>query len=327
MTSVNSRSARSAAGFREIALLLASLLVTLLLLEGALRIYHRVQSAQEQRSLPPVAQRAMIPSNDPELIYEWNPGWSEGDFAVNEHGMAGPSVAREKPEGTFRIAFVGDSVTAGFRLIPRDITYVSVMRAQLGRSVPIETLDFAVNGYALTQSARRLETGVLRFKPDLVVAQLCLNDPYPLPSAYARGPAPMSRLWNFVERRVAPGRFWASELVARNYDARGIAYVRGALTRIAAVQRDGPRVLLVLFPYLDPRAYADWDFAKYHAVYRDAAAQAGLPLLDLYEPFRDAGLLDATSPGADPLHPGRKGHALAAEKIIAELDRLGYLPK
>lgn len=314
---------------RVVVWILAWVCLGLLVLEGGLRVYHGVKRARDRDSLPPIAARALIPSADPELIYEWNPGWSEGEFTVNEHGMADVSIAVAKPSGTFRIAFIGDSVTAGFRLTPREETYVSVIGSRLeasGRSVRVQTLDFAVNGYALSQSARMLETRVGAFAPDLVVAQLCLNDPSPSPSVYTDdGPVSTSLLWNLIERRMAPRRFWATRSVSRHYDARGIASVRRALARIAAVRREGAPVLLVLFPYLDARAYSDWGFASHHAVYRAGASEVGLPLLDLYEPFRDAGLIDGISP--DPLHPGPKGHALAAERIISELDRLGYLPK
>src|SRR5262249_23765227 len=66
------RDSRRGAGPRDIGVLLASLIVTLLLLEGGLRIYHQAKRAYERYSLPPVAARAMVPSSDPELIYEWN---------------------------------------------------------------------------------------------------------------------------------------------------------------------------------------------------------------------------------------------------------------
>jgi lysophospholipase L1-like esterase len=245
--------------------------------------------------------------------------------------MANHEVSLAKPESEFRIAFLGDSVTANFLIIPESQSYVTALRSQLERELEpplrVDTLNFAVNGYSLLQSARMLEARALRFEPDLVIFQLCLNDPYPTPSAYTDlGPEPLSRLRNFIERRLAPDRFWGSAFVSANYDAQGIENVRRGLLRVAEATRGGPRVLAVLFPYLYARAYSQWDFVRHHAVYREAAEQAGLKLLDLYPAFRDAGLLNAKPYPADALHPGPDGHAFAAAQIRAELERLGYLP-
>jgi len=318
-------------GLREAVTLLLALLCALLILEGGLRVYHRAKHAYQAYTLPPVAVRALVPSADPELIYEWNPGWSKGEFSVNEYAMADRRVSLEKPEGVFRIAFLGDSITASFELLSQSETYVAALRAALEREpvgIPrVETLNFAVNGYSLLQSARMLETRALRFDPDLVILQLCLNDPHPSPSAYTTGePTSPSRLWNFIERRIAPDRFWASWFVGNNYDAQGIENLERGFQRVSDVARGGPHVLAVLFPYLYAPAYSHWSLERYHALYREAAAAAGVAFLDLYEPFRDAGLITARPQPADPIHPNAEAHAFAATRIMAELDRLGYLP-
>ena len=306
-----------------------SFLLSLVLLEAAFRIYHVAKAWYEDHSLPPVEARALVPSADPDLIFEWNPGWSARGFSVNSHGMPDDEVDLEKPPGVFRIAFVGDSISANFGIRPRPEIYLEVLGRRLERAgrggLHFEALNFGVNGYSILQDARELETRVLQFAPDLVVVQLCLNDPYPSVGPYARWvPSGPSKLWNFLLLRVSPERFFAWAYVGANYDADGIRNVKQGMARLAAVARGGPPVLAVLFPYLYARAYDEWGFERFHALYREAAQEAGLPLLDLYPSFRRAGLIAPVN--GDPVHPDRSGHELAASEIERDLDTLKLLP-
>jgi hypothetical protein len=184
-----------------------SLLLSLVVLEAALRVYHVAKAWREDHSLPPLAARALVPSADPDLIYEWNPGWSTNGFSVNSRGMPDDEVELEKPPGVFRIAFVGDSISANFGHRPRPEIYLNVLAHKLDREarggLRFEALNFGVNGYSILQSARMLEARVLPFAPDLAIAQLCLNDPYPSTSSYARMVPPgLSRLCNFLFLRL-----------------------------------------------------------------------------------------------------------------------------
>ena len=326
------RSARRRAALLAGASIALSLMLSLAVLEAVLRVYHHVKVWRENRALPPVAARAAIPSRDPELIFEMNPGWSGDGFSVNSFGMADDEVALEKPPGVFRIAFVGDSISANFGLRPRPEIYLNVLARRLDGEarggLRFEALNFGVNAYSLLQSARMLETRALQFAPDLAVAQLCLNDPYPSPTPYALlTPSGPSRLWNFLFRRLAPDRFWAWAFVEANYDGAGMANVKRGIARFAEIARKGPPVVAVLFPYLYAPAYDEWGFERFHAYYRETAREAGLPLLDLYPAFRRAGVIRGLSENRDAIHPDREAHELAGAEILAHLDRLGMLPK
>lgn len=301
------------------------------MLEGSLHVYHRLKEWRELRALPPVETRAAIPSADPELIFEWNPGWQEPGFSVNSHGMPDREVDLEKAPGSFRIAVVGDSISANFRHRPRPEIYLNVLGRtldqQTARGVRFELLNFGVNGYGIQQSVRMLETRVLRFSPDVVIVQLCLNDPYPSNSPYTNSaPVGPSRLWNFVFRRLAPDRFWAASFVGYLHDDAGVENVRRGFARLAEIARSGPPILAVLFPYLYAPAYDAWGFERFHEIYRRVARENGVPLLDLYEPLRRAGVVGNERYPADPIHPGREGHEIAAGGILAELEGLGWLP-
>jgi lysophospholipase L1-like esterase len=305
----------------------ASLVVGLLLTEGALRLYDAAKEWRAVQVMPPLAERAVIPSDDPELIFEWNPGWHRDGFSVNSFGMPNAEIALA-PNGHRRIAIAGDSISAHFELIPLADVYVS----ELGRLLEpegYEVLNFGVGGYSLLQTARMLESHALRFAPDILIAQLCLNDPYPTPGPYtpeqsAHGPG--LRLTEHVLNQLMPDRYWARRLVVLNYDEQGVANVRRGFTRLAEIsQASGVPAVAVLFPYLYARAYEEWNFASYHRVFHEAAEASGVPLLDLYEAFHAAGLIGAAPFPTDRIHPDRKGHALAAGEIARELHARGML--
>jgi len=242
--------------------------------------------------------------------------------------MADEELEIEESPGVFRIAIVGDSVTAGFDLVDREETYPTLMERWLSsdEGVRVQTLNFGVDGYALLQSLRTARVRVPRFAPDVLVVQMCLNDPYPSNTAYGlRPPVHSLRLWGFLRRRFDAQRFWSEFLVDSNYDAVGWANVRRAIDGFGVLAQGGLPTLLVLFPYLQAPAYESWNFGVFHEGYRQAAEAAGLPFLDLLPAFAEAGLLADAWPGL-ALHPDPEGQRLAALEIIRKLATLGYLP-
>lgn len=311
--------------------LLVSLLLSLGLAEVGLRAAHHFYHWRVLRALPPVGARALIPSTDPELIYEWNPGWSNGTFTVNSFGMPNDEITLEKPPGVFRIAFVGDSISANFDLRPRPEIYLNVLERTLNQERRagwrFEALNFGVTGYGILQELQTLRTRALRFHPDLVVVQQCLNDPYPTDTPYAQlAPVGPSRLWNFVFHHLQPDRFWSWWFVERNYDRVGLENLRRGMAGLGAEAQRGVRVVAVLFPYLYAPAYDRWGYQRYHELYRAGAAQAGIPFLDLYTVLQQGGFINDRWFPVDPIHPEGEAHALAAAEIEARLDGLGFLP-
>jgi len=309
--------------------LLVSLLLTLGFAEAGLRAAHRFYQWRVVRGLPALKARALVPSSDPELIFEWNPGWRSDTFTVNSFGMPNDEVPLEKAPGVFRIAFVGDSISANFELRPRPEIYLNVLARTLNlerRGWRFEALNFGVNGYGILQELQMLRTRVGRFHPDLVVLQQCLNDPYPSDTPYAQlAPIGPSRLWNFVFHHLQPDRFWGWYYVDRVYDRVGLENLRRGMAGLGEVAR-GMRVLAVLFPYLYAPAYDNWGYQRYHALFRQEAAQAGVPFLDLYTAFRQRGFIGSRGVPADPIHPERDAHAVAADEIELLFDSLGWLP-
>jgi len=309
--------------------LLLLFVLSLGLAEAALRVYQRIEEWHTLQALPPVGKRAIIPSTDPELIFEWNPGWGSGAFTVNSFGMPNDEITLEKPADVFRIAFLGDSISANLASRPRAEIYLNVLARTLNQEKRggwrFEALNFGVNGYGILQELRTLRTRVLPFHPDLVVIQHCLNDPYPSDmEGAAFAPIGRSRLWKFVFRHLQPERFRGWYVVERNYDSVGLENLRRGMVGLGDEVQRGVRVVAVLFPYLYEPAYDSWGYQRYHEPYRQGAAQARIPLVDLYTVFREAGFI--SNRPVDVLHPPAEAHTVAAAVIEVRLDELGLLP-
>ncbi len=93
-------------------------------------------------------------------------GMLESHVSINDYGLRGPSVEKDKPSGIFRVAILGDSFAWGLGVHDRQ-----TLSAQLSRLLPpeVEVLNFAVSGYGRGQQWLQLRREVLSFNPDAVI--------------------------------------------------------------------------------------------------------------------------------------------------------------
>lgn len=124
-------------------------------------------------------------SENPKLKWEYKPN-SEGRYApgqpkvkTNKYGFRShDSDSIAKPDDLYRIAFIGDSVTMGHG-VDGESTFVSKLSAYSEEKYPdakIQTMNFGIAGYDITQISELLTSKVLQFKPDKIVYTICLND-------------------------------------------------------------------------------------------------------------------------------------------------------
>lgn len=100
----------------------------------------------------------------------------KASYSLNSFGMRGPETAIEKPAGTTRILFVGDSFTLGYT-VDDEKSFVRVLeRDLLADGHKVEALNGGTEGYSTDQELLFLQTVGKQFKPDYVVFAPYLND-------------------------------------------------------------------------------------------------------------------------------------------------------
>jgi len=104
-------------------------------------------------------------------------GWwrKEGNawIEINRHGFRHGDRRPSKPEGTLRIAVLGDSFIEAFQ-VSDDQTFCAVLERELIACTPleqrsVEVLNFGVSGYGTAQELLMLRHHVWQYEPDIVV--------------------------------------------------------------------------------------------------------------------------------------------------------------
>jgi lysophospholipase L1-like esterase len=90
---------------------------------------------------------------------------------TNSHGMRWREVAREKPAGRSRIAFLGDSFTFGCWASSIERSFVGVVDGALSGG-GFEVLNFGVPGYGIDDAELLIREEVLSFSPDYVIVMV-----------------------------------------------------------------------------------------------------------------------------------------------------------
>lgn len=159
--------------FKKAALSAVTLLLTLITLECALRLFgYNPPSYLRQTDY------TLRPSGYPSLKYELSPGTATKargkEIKINSQGLRGPEPSSDP--AVQRVIVLGDSIAFGHNLALEE-TFAFQLQRQLstaGRN--LEILNFSVHGYDTLQEVSSLEIRGLGYHPDLVVVAYCLND-------------------------------------------------------------------------------------------------------------------------------------------------------
>jgi lysophospholipase L1-like esterase len=152
------------------ALLVAALLLSLIAGEIALRAYEAAHNPGA--NAPPPAPIPLHLVKQSPVLYALNPEHPD----ISSQGLRDDEAAIPKPEGTFRILVLGDSVAYGSS-VPRAETFSNrleqMLREQFGS---VEVVNAAVMGYTpYNELHYYLEDG-RKFGADLVIVAFCMND-------------------------------------------------------------------------------------------------------------------------------------------------------
>ena len=152
-------------------------LFSVILVVGAAEIIMRLTWKMGRLPDRPLYQR----SANPYLRWELKPGSSHACVVVNANGYRGPVRSVKKPADTFRILMLGDSETLSL-CTPEQDTLASQLESLLNQKssgLKYEVLNFGVEGYNTFSELELLKVKGLRYGPDLIILNYCLNDPDP----------------------------------------------------------------------------------------------------------------------------------------------------
>jgi lysophospholipase L1-like esterase len=169
----------SAKIFQYSIICLLSVLITCVMIEGALRLINYDPFGISN----PKGRHQMIQlSSDHDRGYELIPNakgyhWYS-HVKVNKHGFRGKNYNPQKTD-QFRIAVLGDSLTFGNFLPNIKSTYVYQLESLFSRYFPsakVEAMNLALGGYDTLREVATLKDIGLQFSPDVVVVPFVSND-------------------------------------------------------------------------------------------------------------------------------------------------------
>ena len=299
----------------RITLLAVSVVVALLVLEGAVRVRQWLRYGTTAAEVVPLVR-------DPATGLRFAKPGLTGRIRTDSRGFRNPEIEMPKPPGRVRLAFLGGSTTFCSEVSGNEATWPELVTRDLAARYPDVSFDF-VNagqpGYDVDASLRNLNVRVAPLEPDFILYYEASNDlskdtrllahraglfeGEPVkPSALAR----ISTAWNILEKNVilrrrasaasGPRLQYDADSLARGFEerlaellrtARATAPVVAVATFAHKVRRDQPpdaqlrasTSSLYYAPYMSVPGLLDgWD--AYNAAIRRAAAATGSILID-----------------------------------------------
>ena len=325
-----SRRSRGRRALRRLSLASVTVVLTLALLEGVVRLFPEPDGFTARVR----AFSAAAVDRDPVLGHRLRPG-----AAVEVAGVAyrvsplGTRGAAPLETGHRRLLLLGDSVTMGWGVAEED-TFAVRLADTLE---PTQVVNAGVLAYGTRAEAAWLEEIGAAVHPDAVLVGYFPNDPESAESA-TRLPGPSwSRLWRILAPRlialgvrlgVLPS---AIEHHRQLHEAGTESWARAAdgfrrMGRWCATQRVRCGVVLLpdltVPPYEDAASYA---LAAVHAQVREVAEAKGFVVLDL-APLLAGSDLRALWVDPGDAHPNAAGHEAYAGAIADWLPASGLLP-
>lgn len=346
--------------FGRTALVLGSVLVTLLVLELGCRLWRgpsalldwsNIILAERQATLKAGAGRL---KRDSELGFVLRPGFSaEGvTYDLRGHRLTpapAGTVLAEPP-----VLVVGDSYAHGDEVSDGE-TWAALLQPLIGR----RTVNAGVSGYGLDQTVLRAEQQVREVKPAALVLVFIADNlrraemkrvwgaekPYFEPAGETLAlrnvpvppsPAPSATLdlwqrlfgWSVLVDTILRHKGWQYEWSIDH--ARVLPRGAGEAMACPLLKRlAGLGVPTLVVAEYDPYVWKDGDYAREQRrlsrTVLDCARAAGLGALDLFEAIDQGVTRDGYAAMFRTSHPGPLGHRIAAERIAAVLKE-GYMP-
>jgi lysophospholipase L1-like esterase len=312
----------------EVALLLASLVVALLLAEVGIRLVGPGAAASGYAPIH-TGRRDRQP--------------------INALGYRDADRAQPRPEGVRRVVCLGDSFTWGVGVLFDDAWPQRIERSlSRTRGERWEAVNLAEPGMNAVQYASRLESEGWGYGPDVVVVGWVMNDSEDEDAAEARrasdwaeeqqrerSPTEVfldrSALVRLVRTRVAATienrRRIAGYRSMYANDDKGWTAARRALSAMGGMCRaHGVPLVVVIFPLFANPLDSRYPFAELHAKVAQAAGDAGAKVVDLLPRYASVDWRLLVVDGTNDEHPNEIAHRIAAQAIARAVDEVVARP-
>ena len=166
----------------ELLLSYTMFLLCFVVFEAAARVYFfgpRALLPQYGSSVNELGKSGLLrKSEDPEILWEFKPNLDEiyelVRFRTNSRGLPDEEYALSKPDDTYRVAVLGDSVTQAFG-VELENAFHSVLERRYNaesESTHYQFINFAVGGYSLSQYLAVLKRRALAYQPDHILVAI-----------------------------------------------------------------------------------------------------------------------------------------------------------
>lgn len=147
-------------------LLIASVVITLLLMEAALRFSGFTRMSARFRCYDAVIGKVYCPGAEG----PFSRGNYSNHLVINSEGMADREHALIKPEGTLRVAVLGDSFTAS-EYLPEEARFEGILERELSQSLrkPVELLNFGVSATETWNQLQIFHLKAAKYRPDVTL--------------------------------------------------------------------------------------------------------------------------------------------------------------
>ena len=316
----------------KLVLLISTVTLVLLISEAMTRIlfWHSLDFDMEMWKY---ATQVKVASSDPNLGHKHGPNRDALLMGVrvttNQFGLRGGATTLRKPEKTYRILVVGDSLTMGWG-VEQDQTFSAVLERRMNAepphgfpaSVRYEVLNLGVGNYNTVQEVTLLRSVGLQFDPDLILLAYFINDAEPTTQVRYNYLLEHSYLCALLASRLRRLPFGTGSLSYKDY-YRGL-YTSGqpgwlaeqaAFRELAKLaQHEKIPIIVYILPELHDLSAA-YPFLDIHQEVAKFVAGLGLPIVDLLPEF--SGYSPEINLWVTPTdaHPNAIAHSIIAKGI------------
>lgn len=313
-------------------MVLLSLFFCLILAEFGLRFYFSKQLSYDIE-MSRYSNLAKQPSPNPLIGHLHQENVSETIMGVlvetSSDGLRDQEYPVERT-GSYRIIFVGDSLTFGFGAARED-TFEYLLEQRLNERRPVEVLNFGIGNYNTVQQVNLFKEKGLKYRPDQVTMFFFINDAEPLRERSSYEFLSNSQLVTFCWSRLR-GLFsdnsyengylgYYTDLYAE--ESAGWKAAQAAMLEMRDLaEEQGFSFQVVMLPEL--HELADYPFREVYAKVEQFLTENAIEVLDITPAFSHINEPMSLWVAPDDAHPNAKAHAIIAGASMGFIaDRIG----